>query len=116
MVASVGLEFVLNNYSLLGTKINCLASSFKNVVFFLSLYAVLLATRLSVGLGLPVIIGCVHYKDSVIPALSNTIFSIHPPLLYAAVLSLTIRLTLSVSKRASVCAVYMLVSMFLGGF
>lgn len=112
------LEPSLFNQSPLSCKIGYLANPLKNSIFT---SAVLLAvasgrSRLRAAALAPLVLLSLLGSHSAIPALTNTLFTIHPPLLYLYT-GLTIRAVLFSERRLALAYLFLwAVSMFLGGF
>lgn len=82
------LEFLLNNQSVLGRKISALSHPVRNTIFlvFLVLLVSQHLTRQKYYLKILFVLSTLGGKDILTPALSNSLFTIHPPLLYITVI------------------------------
>jgi hypothetical protein len=118
MVVAFFIETNVSNSSPLSHKIGCLANPIKNSLFTLSLIISIVGSRpRSLRLSLPVMCSLTAIgSHTVLPALTNTFFTIHPPMLYVFT-ALTIFSILHRKRRAVLLyAAAWAVSIFMGGF
>lgn len=70
------------NAEITGLRISALSNSIKNICYMATAYGLLLFGRTNCTLRIAVIFSSIGFKVVTLPALTNTLFSIHPPLLY----------------------------------
>lgn len=79
------------NGEITGIRISALSNSIKNLCYMAAICSLVLLGRINCVLKTALIVTCVGIKAVTLPPLTNTLFSIHPPLLYlsftAAILS-----------------------------
>lgn len=118
MLSWLAIELSLSNQAVLSHKIGCLANPLKNTAFAsaLAIAVLCLRTRRPAAALLPLAWLCALGTHSVLPALTNTFFTIHPPLLYVcAVLSIR-SVALGLRRRAFAHLSLWAVSICMGGF
>ena len=82
MVVYLLLEYCTNNISALYIKISCLSNNSKNVMYLYVIWRLTGINRYFNFLHLAAVLIFLPEGCTVIPALTNTLFTIHPPLLY----------------------------------
>lgn len=116
MVSYLCLPVLLYNESVEGARISVLSNSIKNIAYFISILGLAFYTRSGAINKWPLIATAVGYKTNLLPALTNTLFSIHPPLLYVSTALLLFSLCGQGPKRSMAVVSIFLLSIFLGGF
>lgn len=103
------------NTEITGLRISVLSNSIKNICYMATVYSILMFGRTNCTLKLALILTCIGVKVVTLPPLTNTLFSIHPPLLY---LSFMISIFSALWKKrplAYTAAYVSFLAMFLGG-
>lgn len=118
MVPPLTFEFLLSNYDPMSCKISYLANPMKNsaLTSFLIIAAVGSRLRSYPLCAAALILPCLFGSHAILPALTNTLFTVHPPLLYIFT-GLTVRALLTSQRRVSIlCAILWALSVAMGGF
>ena len=109
------IEFILGNAEVIALRINSLSNNVKNMMFTLLIFMLCSGQRLGYWYKWLPVCCCVGISNTPLPALTNTLFTLHPPMLYASI-GLCITYVTVRSNKASVYPISVLFcSIFLGG-
>lgn len=118
MLAYVLLEPQLANFNPAAFKIGCLANPLKNSIYTTALISLVAGGRLRsyARIGLSVASLNMLGVHSILPALTNTLFTIHPPLLYVCTALVVAGLSSLGRRRILVYSAFWALSICMGGF
>lgn len=112
------LLIVLNNCLLHPAKVGVMADPSKNTVYLLIIYLVLTSGKVIRGplSALLILYASINPAERIIPALTNTLFLIHPVLLYASVIGSAVCTSSGKGLHKALLINSTAVAMCLGGY
>lgn len=118
MVSYALLEVFLVNYSPAALKIGCLANPLKNSALTLVLVIAASSSRLRSCVAAVAVLPALNVIGShfILPALTNTLFTIHPPMLYVCAALVISSLAYSGRRATSAYLAFWAISILMGGF
>lgn len=116
MLCYIISEIQLSNASVTATRIASLSNATKNIYLLIAVFFLTAFARVNSSYGYYVLICYIIPVDDIIPALTNTLFTVHPLLLYYAAFSTLISVSLLRGIRMFVAPILLFTAMVLGGF
>lgn len=118
MLSWLAIEFTVTNQTPLSYKIGCLANPLKNSVFTAALFVAALNSRVRGAAAAAAALSWLSAvgAHSVLPALTNTFFTIHPPLLYVCAALSIKSISLGLRRGALLYLSLWAISIAMGGF
>ena len=108
--------FVPMNFNIAELRISALSNSLKNIIYTLLIALIVAKSNKPKTTAIAVFITMLPFKASLLPALTNTMFSIHPPLLYLSIVVTIAALGRRLRWLYTGSTIVFFVSMFLGGY